>query len=371
MGPGAVKALVIGGGGPTGPFIVEGLRQRGYQVAVLNRGAHPAALPEDVEHIIGDPHFLEPLQEAIGARTFDLVIASYGRLAVIAEALAGRAGRTGRFIGVGGFVAYRGFYNPAANRPSGMPIPTPEDFPLVRDTAEHRFSALVAAAEDSVFRLHPNATLFRYPYVYGPRQLVPREWSIVRRVLDGRRAIIAINGGCALMMHGYAENLAHAVMLAVDQPEAAAGQVFNCGDETQLDLRQQIEIAGDTLGVQLELISVPDLPGTKAIALTSPSHSVVTDISSIKRRLGYRDPVPAVEALARTIRHYAENPLERGGPIEQRMYDSFDYEAEDRLIELHRAHILQLEALPAPAIKSAHPYAHPTKTGNSLDQRGR
>ena len=30
----------------------------------------------------------------------------------------------------------------------------------------------------------------RYPYAYGPYQLVPREWSVVRRVLDGRRLAI-------------------------------------------------------------------------------------------------------------------------------------------------------------------------------------
>ena len=164
-----MKALVIGGGGPTGPHIVEGLRQRGHAVTVLNRGVHPAPLPDDVEHIVGDPHFLEPLSQAIGDRTFDLVIASYGRLAVVAEALAGRAGR---FIGVGGFVAYRGFYDPKVNFPAGLPFPTPESFALIRDPAEHRFAALVTAAEDTVFRLHPGATIFRYPYVYGPRQTV-------------------------------------------------------------------------------------------------------------------------------------------------------------------------------------------------------
>ncbi len=33
-------ALVVGGTGPTGPYIVEGLLQRGYQVAILHRGEH-------------------------------------------------------------------------------------------------------------------------------------------------------------------------------------------------------------------------------------------------------------------------------------------------------------------------------------------
>ena len=39
-----MKILVIGGGGPTGLHVVEGLRQRGYKVSVLNRGVHPVEL---------------------------------------------------------------------------------------------------------------------------------------------------------------------------------------------------------------------------------------------------------------------------------------------------------------------------------------
>src|SRR5690606_36388572 len=94
-------ALVIGGGGPTGPHVVNGLRARGYRVAVLNRGVHAVDLPDDVERIVGDRHVLEPLRVAIGTRSFELVVASYGCLGNIAEAFQERAER---FFGVGGSV---------------------------------------------------------------------------------------------------------------------------------------------------------------------------------------------------------------------------------------------------------------------------
>ena len=93
-----------------------------------------------------------------------------------------------------------------------------------------------------MLRCHPNAAIFRYPYVYGPYQLVPREWSVVRRILDRRKFILLPNDGLALMTHGYAENLAHAVLLAVDQPEASYGQAYNCGDEIQFTMRQLVEV---------------------------------------------------------------------------------------------------------------------------------
>ena len=61
-----MKALVIGGTGPTGPFIVQGLLQRDYTVAILHRGTHEIAeIPPEVEHIHTDPHFLETLNTAL------------------------------------------------------------------------------------------------------------------------------------------------------------------------------------------------------------------------------------------------------------------------------------------------------------------
>lgn len=363
-----MKGLVIGGGGPTGPLIVEGLRARGYRTTVLNRGVHPVALPDDVEILRADPHFLEPLQAAIGDREFDVVIASYGRLGVVAQAL---ADRTDRFIGVGGFVGYRGFYNPAANQPAGLPLPTPEHAPLVATRDEHPFAARVAEAEAEVFRYHPTATLLRYPYVYGQRQLVPREWSVVRRVLDGRRSIVLINGGMGLLMHGYAENVAHAAMLTIDRPDIAAGRIYNVGDEVQLDLRQFVEVAADALGVQLAIASVPDTPSTRRAALAPITDHKLMDLHLIRTELGYRDVVPTVEAVARTVRWYAGNPLERGGEIEQRMLDVFDYAAEDRMIALSEKYAAEFGAIDVVAPDEAHPYAHPKEQGTGRDHRGR
>ena len=55
-----MKALVIGGGGPTGPAIVSGLKARGYAVTTLSRGVHPVDHGPGVEQIKADPHFAEP-----------------------------------------------------------------------------------------------------------------------------------------------------------------------------------------------------------------------------------------------------------------------------------------------------------------------
>ena len=49
-------ALVVGGTGPTGPYVVNGLVNRGFQVTILHTGRHESEIigPE-VEHIHSDP----------------------------------------------------------------------------------------------------------------------------------------------------------------------------------------------------------------------------------------------------------------------------------------------------------------------------
>src|ERR1700719_1341054 len=88
------RALVIGGTGPTGPFVVGGRHERGFDGTLLPRGQHEVefAVP-DVRHIHEDPHFQEPLERGIGRETFELVVAQYGRLRIIAEVLKGRTER--------------------------------------------------------------------------------------------------------------------------------------------------------------------------------------------------------------------------------------------------------------------------------------
>jgi nucleoside-diphosphate-sugar epimerase len=364
-----MKALVVGGTGPTGPFLVNGLRRRGYEVAILHRGTHE--VPEigaEIEHIHADPHFRQTLDQALAGRSFDLVLATYGRIRFVAEAT---VGKTARFISIGGVPCYRGYYNSKANFPTGLPVPIPEDAPLVDNEADERFGYLIATTEREVLRCHPDAAIFRYPYVYGPYQLVPREWSIIRRILDRRKFILLPDNGLALMTHGYAENLAHAVLLAVDQPHASAGQAYNCGDEIQLTMRQLVEVIARAMNYDLEIVGVPGSVPVRAGALL-PHHHGMVDIFKLRHQLGYRDVVGSVEAVQRTVRWYLDHPLQYGGDMESRLLDPFDYDAEDRWAAIAREYQQRMAEVevkkPGP---SAHPYPHPKTPGLRRDHRNR
>lgn len=367
-----MKALVVGGTGPTGPYIVNGLLQRGYKVAIFHRGTHEIPeIPPEVEHIHGDPHFRETIDEALGNRTFDLAVVTYGRIRFVAEAL---VGKVGRFIGIGGVAAYRGHMQPQVLSPAGLPVPTPESFPVVASEEELRFSYLIAVTEQEVLKCHPTAAYFRYPYVYGPYQLVPREWCIMRRILDKRSHIIVPDGGLTLSTHGYAENLAHAVLLSIDKPKESAGQIYNCGDEQTLTLRQVVEVIARTMNHQWEIISMPNAVATpaKPMALQESSHHRVMDLSKIKNELGYRDLYSPEKALEKTVQWYLENQPEPGGEIEKRLQDPFDYAGEDRLIAVFKESMERLAAVPFNIDTSRpHPYAHPKAPGQQRDHRER
>jgi nucleoside-diphosphate-sugar epimerase len=352
----ALRALVVGGTGPTGPYMVDGLRTRGYATAILHRGTHELdEIPADVEHIHADPYEASALAAALARRTFDVVVATYGRLRDVARTC---VGHTGHFVAVGGVPLYRGWMRPEDLVPRGLPVPVREDAPQVESADELRKGFMIRRTEEAVFAHHPTAAMFRYPTVYGPRQPLPLEWCIVRRVLDGRREIVLPDGGLTIHTAGYSENLAHAVLLAVDRPDAAAGQSYNCGDEQTLTLRQRVEAVAGILGHSFEVVGVPAavaLPAWPMLTHEASDHRLM-DLAKLRCELGYRDAVPVAEALRRTVQWLVANRPDPGGFTEQLLGDPFDYRAEDQLIDAAREALARMRAIR---------YAHPPTGGAS------
>jgi nucleoside-diphosphate-sugar epimerase len=341
-----MRALVIGGTGPTGVHVVRGLVDRGHEVTIAHRGLHERAeTPPQVAHVHRDPYDDDDLAAVFAGSTFDVVVAMYGRLRRIAELAVGRCAQ---FVSVGGVPAYRGWMNPWLDQPGGLPVPLGEDAPTVATPEEDEKGYRIARTEEAVFAHHATAAHLRYPYVYGPYQLVPREWSIVRRILDGRTHMIVADEGLTLHHHGFTENLAHAVLLTIDRPDAAAGKIFNTGDEEVLSVRQVIELVAAALDHELEIVSLPCELATPARPLLTqprPTHRVL-DLARIRHDLGYRDVVPARAALARTARWLTEHPCEPGGMEETVLTDPFDYAAEDALVDAWRDALATMAPVP-------------------------
>jgi nucleoside-diphosphate-sugar epimerase len=371
-----MKALVIGGTGPTGPYIVNGLLKRGYDVAIMHRGTHDTdEIPSSVERIIGDPHFQETLSEALGKRTFDLVIATYGRIRLIAAEM---SGRTQRFIAIGGPPCFRGMMVPEAMFPSGMLIPTPEDAPLVESEEEFRFSYLIRLTEDTVMKGHQEghycATLYRYPVIYGPRLLGATMQRIIRLIKNKRPYIVLPDGGLTIVSRGYAENMGQAVLLSVDNPDESAGQIFNCADDIQFTVGQWISMIASILDYDLEVISVPDSVchvNRDLIPFNCTSHHQMMDTYKIRTRLGYKDVVSPLEALSQSVRWCLDHPLSPELAAEKEKEDALNYRIEDELAAIYRDCYDRMASVEHPNRPVHHPYPHPKEPGLSRDHRKR
>lgn len=346
-----MRILVIGGTGPTGPFIVNGLVERGHQVTIFHTGRHEVdSLPsmDVVPHIHGDPFDLDSTSACLGNQTWDAVFAMYGRLRMLVEFL---KGKTPRLFSIGGVPVYPGFANDVDRYPDGMRFPSREQDaypPLGQGSsltdpsqrADNRSEkvAKIIQSEAMVFDQHPDATHFRYPYIYGPHQVVPKEWAVVKRALDGRRPLILADGGRTVESAAYVENVAGAVLAAVDHIDRSAGRVYNVADDELYSRLQVAQVVQDELDHRFELINLPfevAAPAYPTIHHHSSQHRIV-DTTRIRQELGYQDIVPPLEALRRTIRWQADNLPADHERVMKVLQDPFDYAAEDRLAELYR-----------------------------------
>lgn len=185
-----------------------------------------------------------------------------------------------------------------------------------------------------------NVTHFRYPLVYGPNNICPAEWSLVKRFLDGRRSLILPGGGLTLVSRGYAENVAHGILLAVDKPEASAGEVYNICDNQLLYNHEWVSQVSRVLGHTFETVEIPFCWLPAGFRATSTQllyrHHGVMSLEKIKSQLGYQDIVSAEEAIERTVKWYHDHPLETGHEAERNLGDPFDYAYEDAVIAAYR-----------------------------------
>lgn len=370
-----MKALVIGGTGPTGPHLVAGLLQRGYETTMLHRGVHePPDLP-DVPHVHADPHFAETLAEAIGDQFWDVVLATYGRIKVIGEVLSPRCDH---LVAISGVPLYRGFVDPDGTRPYGVQLFADEDSPKADEVANpSKSGSMILAAERSVFAAGERAGIavssVRYPQIYGPRNILPWEWAVVKRIADGRRRMVLPDDGLWIVSRCAARNAAEVVLRIVDRRDVSAGQAYNCADDVQYTLRQWAELVNDAAGGALEFIGIPSLLAPSAmaewLAPGSRPHMIVS-IRKAREELGYRDVVHPLDAIRDTVEWLLRNPVTKA---DYPTYPArFDYDLEDRLIASWGRAVERVWAeAPDEPLEQAHPMPHPKVPSLVPDERGR
>lgn len=365
-------ALVIGGTGPTGPYIVDGLIDRGYEVTILHSGAHEVDFKKEIEHIHADVHFRDTFEAALGARSWDLVVAGYGRLKLAVEVL---KGRTGRIIAMGG--SYGSLA--AADDPRWGPLGRAANLDEARglneaDPERNKLGYQMAQAEAALFNAHRDGhysvTQIAYPLVYGPRQPGAQDWGVVRRVLDGRRRFILPDGGVKLEARVFAANAARAVLLAIDQPETAGGQRYIVSDRDLFSMRQRVTAIAAIMGHTFDYIDMPwDVAAPAHPIWRHNRESRFRDTGKIRRELGYEDVVDGHEGLRQSVEWLLAH-RDAAHEVEEQLGDPFDYAREDALIRQWQVARAALGVIDYPLPAAAHIYRHPTRVNEGWKRPG-
>ncbi|HEX3760567.1 MAG TPA: NAD-dependent epimerase/dehydratase family protein [Kofleriaceae bacterium] len=333
-----MRVLVIGGSGFIGTHVVAQLAARGVEVGVLVRSRPPAGA---AHHIAGDRKQLAEHRGAIAAFApdvvIDMILSSGEQAAALVEAVRGIAGRT---VAITSLDVYRACGVLHRLEPGPLePMPLTERSPLRSAPQTYPPQQLAALqhlfgwADDAYDKLAVeravralDATVLRLPLVYGPGDPLRRLQPVVRRILDGRRAILFAESGAAWRAsRGYVEDVARAIALAAIT-DATAGRTYNVSEPDAPSELDWARMVAAELAWEGDFVVLPDEQTPPH--LRHPGNFAqhwVSDSGRIRDELGYAEAFDRGHALAATIAWERETP----GMLAPQ---AFDYAAEDAVL---------------------------------------
>ena len=337
-----MRVLVIGGTGFIGPPVVRRLAEAGHEVAVFHRGHTESAFPAGVRALRGDRNALDAHAADLRALrpqvVVDVVLSSERQARALMDAFRGAASRV---VALSSQDVYRacGILHGLETGPL-EPVPLTEDSPL--RTRLHTYPPPVIALLKQVFAWLDDeydkipvervvmgerelpGTVLRLPMVYGPGDPLHRLYPILKRVDDGRPALLLDERLAQWRStRGFVENVAAAIALAATS-ERAAHRVYNVGDAVAHSEMEWTRAVARAAGYGGGVIAVP--PQVTPGHLHPPGNTEqhwTTSTARIRAELGFAEAVPESEALARTIE------WERAHPPARVEAAAFDYAAED------------------------------------------
>lgn len=337
-----MKVLLIGGSGFIGPHVARQLTAQGHHVAVFHRGQAKIALPDRALQILGDRQVLA--ESVPRFRRFapdvvvDFILSSERQATDLMNAMRGTVGRV---VALSSGDVYRAAGILHGLEPGPLqPVPLteaselrthrrpypPEALAMLRnvfawlDDDYDKIPVEQAVMGDSVIR----GTVLRLPMIYGPGDPLHRLHPILKRMDDGRRAILMQEELAQWRgLRGYVENVAAAITLAVISPQAA-GRIYNVGELESFSEQEWAQHVGRVAGWKGTVLALPkpQTPAHLQIPYNAAQHWTASS-ARIREELGYREPISLDAGLERTIAWERANPPAAIDPKQ------FDYAAED------------------------------------------
>jgi nucleoside-diphosphate-sugar epimerase len=336
----SMRVLVIGGTGFSGPHVVQHLYALGHELLLYHRGETEAELPKGIRHVHGDRWELERAVDELVRFAPQVVLDMIPRNEQDAWTVVNVfRGIAGRVVALSSQDVYRAYGRLIGTEPGPIePVPLTEESPLrtklypywKRSKTPHdppnHYEKILAGL---IYMSDPElpGTILRFPMVYGPRDRQHRTFEYLKRMDDGRPAILMGEGQAAWRWtKGYVENLALAVVRAVTD-ERAAGRIYNVGEQETLTWAEWVRAIGRAAGWGGEVVVVPrDRLPEHLVPDDNTEQQMIADSTRIRQELGYRETVGQDEALRRTIAWERAHPPEKVDPAQ------FDYVAENAVL---------------------------------------
>jgi len=316
-----MKVLIIGGTRRCGPYLVEELLDRGHEVTCYHRGQTNITFSTRAKHVLGDRRDRETFRKQMSGldpeAVIDMIAVSEADVDAVAETF---RNRIRRYMCISSYDVYQAYEDAWNHSPSLQPVPISEDAPKKSPSRLYDSDYDKVPVEEGALETHRrgdfSTTILRWPALYGPRDPTPRLWYYVRQALDGRKEIPVADGGAALFSRGYLQNMAHSIVLALENRKAE-GEIYNASDERTLSVRQIVRMIGEIMDHEWETVSVPralmpKIAQTQGLPFSCDPFDIephlLLDIGKIKAQLGYRDLVPVRNAMEITVKWLCENP---------------------------------------------------------------
>ena len=346
-----MRVLAIGATGFIGPWVTAELIRQGHDVTVYHRGRN-GSVPAPGREIIGDRNNLGAHVNRFRRLAPDVVIdfvLSNGKQAL--SLVDTFRGISRRLVALSSADVYRASGILHGTEPGPLQtVPLTEESalrtrlnPYPRELVkvlQTRMSWLgddydKIPVERTVMGCPDLAgTVLRLPMVYGPGDMLHRFFPILKRIRDGRPAILLHEKTAAWSgPRGYVENVASAIALAATDSRAA-GRIYNVAEfDVFPEMEWTAKIAG-AAGWRGSVIALsPD--GTPQHLMPGGNYDQHWAVSSarIREELGYEEPVELDTALARTV------DWELANPPEEIDLKQFDYAAEDEALGDEASHL--------------------------------
>ncbi|HEY7415369.1 MAG TPA: NAD-dependent epimerase/dehydratase family protein [Ktedonobacteraceae bacterium] len=344
-----MRILVIGGTSFMGPAAISRLSEQGHDITVFHRGQTEADLPSTIRHIhtgkgtfpvTFSPDNVNEFRQFAPDVVLHMVL--FGEQDA-RETVNTFKGIARRLVVISSQDVYRAFGR-VNNQESGPPEAPPitEDSPLRENLYPYRnepprdpddprawMDSYDKIPAEQIVMNEPElpATVLRLPMVYGPRDKQHRLFSYLKRMNDHRPVILLDEAEARWRWtHGYVENVAAAIALAITD-ERASGRIYNVGEIEAFPLIEWVQQIGQAVGWQGRIVLVPQGRLVEPLAMgVNAAQDIVVDSSRMRKELGYTEPVSLDEALRRTIEWEQAHPPANINPAE------FDYAAEDTIL---------------------------------------